>query len=332
MSEITEIKKKAVEWYINNRQVYKKLSSKVETILSEILELQNLPYHIITSRAKDIDSFKKKAENDKYSDPVNQITDLAGIRVITYVEDEIIKICKVIEDTFDIDKENSSDKSKELGIDKVGYKSVHYIGKIKPDRLQLPEYSGFAGKSFEIQVRTILQHAWAEIEHDRNYKFTGKLPDEISRRFKLLAGFLEIADREFNYISLEIDKISKEVEEGTKTGDLNFELNSTSLKQYIETKFKDLIGIKSLQFVSTETAITELEKFDIKSLAELDAIIPEDFIETFNKLGNELHDRVSVGGLIRLLLIIKDVNKYFTKAWGQNWHSWSDDDLMTQVF
>ena len=47
----------------------------------------------------------------------------------------------------------------------------------------LPEMKLFSGIPFEIQVRTILQHAWAEFAHDRNYKFRGVLPDVIARRY-----------------------------------------------------------------------------------------------------------------------------------------------------
>ncbi len=62
------------------------------------------------------------------------------------------------------------------------------VAEIKDDRIILPEYQKFKDKKFEIQIRTILQHAWAEIEHDRDYKFTGELPINIKRRFRILAG------------------------------------------------------------------------------------------------------------------------------------------------
>ena len=53
-----------------------------------------------------------------------------------------------------------------------------------------------------VQIRTVLQHAWAEFEHDIRYK--GVVPDEhafdLDRRFTLAAGLLGLADREFSAI------------------------------------------------------------------------------------------------------------------------------------
>ena len=143
MEDRSIIEEESVEWYIKSRPTYKKLAEKVENIVTELLELNNISFHIVTSRGKTIESFKTKINNDKYDDPINQITDLAGIRIITYVEDEVKQVCETIESAFDIDKDKSLDKSKELGIDKVGYKSVHYVAKLKEDRLGLPEYKIF---------------------------------------------------------------------------------------------------------------------------------------------------------------------------------------------
>lgn len=327
--------KLANEWYILNRPIYKTLANKIENIISEILDINTLSYHIITSRSKTIESFKEKINNEKYDDPINQITDLAGIRIITYVEDEVRDVCKLITETFEIDKENSSDKGLELGIDKVGYKSVHYIAKLKNERLLLPEYQSFKDRYFEIQVRTILQHAWAEIEHDRNYKFSGKLPDEITRRFKLLAGLLEISDREFNNIAKEIDNTSKKVEEGTKSGNLNFKINSTSLKQYLETKFKSIENTFTIQYNITETLIEELEKYGIKTLEELDKIIPDDLIDQLIKNKELLGNTLRGNGILRFIMIINDSKKYFSKSWNKGWKVWSvgqDFDKLSKYY
>jgi putative GTP pyrophosphokinase len=326
-----QLEKEAVEWYIKNRPIYKKLAQKVESIVAEILELDNISFHIITSRTKDIDSFKVKIRNEKYDDPIQQLTDLAGIRIITYVEDEVKQVCETIENVFEIDKGKSLDKSKDLGIDRVGYKSVHYVAKLKESRLQLPEYKIFENRYFEIQIRTILQHAWAEIEHDRNYKFSGKLPEEIARRFKLLSGTLEIADREFNNIAKEIDLISKRVEEGTKTGKLNFEINSTSLKQYLETKLAVLWqdGF-SFDFNIKENQMKELEEFGIHTLKQLNDMMSAELIEQVR-----LHTKdkkISAIGLIRLLLIINNPDKYFQAAWDKRWEYWSYDREYEEIF
>ncbi|WP_285162868.1 GTP pyrophosphokinase [Shewanella goraebulensis] len=297
-----------VNWYIKSQPVYKRLANKVESFLIEYFDMNSIGYHIVTSRAKTIESVRGKGNSGKYNDPINQIQDFAGIRIITYVEDEISLIQKVIEDNFDIDVENSSNKSEALGIDKVGYQSVHYIARLKQDRLRLPEYKQYEGKCFEIQIRTILQHAWAEIEHDRNYKFSGKLPDELSRRFKILAGVLELADKEFNSISNQIDDISASVDEGTKTGKLDIPISSTTLSQFLLTRFKTVIETMGVPSHDSEgVLVEELNAFGITTLSELESIIPEDIEKFYIASSNgSLHE----WGMVRSLMLLHDFRKY----------------------
>ncbi|KFC20409.1 GTP pyrophosphokinase family protein [Chryseobacterium sp. FH1] len=315
----------SVNWFIENRINFKKLCGKISSIIIEVLEIEKIPFHAINSRVKEVESFRNKISNEKYDNPIEQITDFAGIRIITYVEEDVQKICKVIESIFEIDIDRSIDKSKNLGTDKVGYKSIHFIAKLKEDRLCLVEYKNLKDLFFEIQVRTILQHAWAEIEHDKNYKFSGKLPDEIARRFMLLAGSLEIADREFNNISKEIDTLSLKVKKGTKSGELDFEINTTSLQQFINTKFESLIKKgKIFNMRSSKDIIDEIEKYGIKNLDELNNILTKDIVKDIDEY-YLLDDKKEINliGLIRLILIINDYHKYFKNSYNKRWKMWN---------
>lgn len=196
----------SVEWYQRKRHKYVDLRAEVEVILREALNENEIVFHSIESRVKSTESFREKAARDKYSDPVNEITDLTGIRIITLFEKEIHQISDIIKDLFKIDYQRSEDKSDLLDADKMGYKSIHYIAELSQEKISQTKLESFAGLKFEIQIRSILQHAWAEIEHDRNYKFQGHLPKHLQRRFYALAGMLEIADREFNTLSEEVEK------------------------------------------------------------------------------------------------------------------------------
>ncbi len=315
-----------IEWYTSNRSLYKQLTQKIHNIISEILEIRNINIHAIFSRTKDISSFSEKILDEKYSNPKKQITDLSGIRIICYVESDIDKVCSVLEDSFKIDKKNSIDKSKLLGTDKVGYKSVHYIAELKDERLNLPEYKKFKNCKFEIQVRTILQHAWAEIEHDRNYKFSGELPEEIQRKFKLLAGTLELVDKEFNDIAREIDKINLTVTKGTNEGDLNISINSTTLKQFLNVKFKNLIPNKIQPNFPTRRSETkilnELKDYGLSNLEELNAIIPDDLIDILKK---NMKKKGNFLGLLRNIMISADWERYFEKAYTGDWMIYTID-------
>lgn len=321
-----DIKRDAIEWYTANRPTYKLLCQKVESIIKEILETEGVSIHTTTARAKEITSFSQKIEDPKYDTPQEQIKDLAGIRIIAYVESDLVKINQLIEDAFDIDPLHSLNKADELGIDKVGYKSVHYVATLKRDRLALPEYNKFKGLYFEIQIRTILQHAWAEIEHDKNYKFSGKLDYKIQRRFKILAGLLELADREFDSLAAEIDKIAVHVEEATRTGELDIEINSTTLKSYLLTRFDELFK-KGLNpnFPTTQSEnqiLQELTDFGIKTLQDLNQIVPKDYEANRIKVGIDTRQNLVV--ITRNIMMINNHKKYFSKCWKKNYPKLSE--------
>ncbi len=112
-----------------------------------------------------------------------QITDLAGVRVITYFPSTLKEIDEMLSQEFKI-VERSDMGAELIEEDRFGYQSIHYLVKLTPQRARLPEYDPFALSIAEIQVRTILQHAWAEIEHDIQYKSASVIPAEIRRLLK----------------------------------------------------------------------------------------------------------------------------------------------------
>lgn len=310
-----------VKWYKDNQSIYASLASKVAEIIKENLEHSKMQYHSVTSREKSLESFENKAKSEKYSDPVNEIKDMAGIRIITYLESDVKKVADIVEKLFDIDEANSLDQSKLLGSDRLGYRSVHYVAKFDKPRCKLPEYKTYENLPFEIQIRSLLQHVWAEVEHDRNYKFSGKLPIELERRFYLVAGILECADREFVSIAEEIDKYKEIVVEELGKGDLDIEINTASLKEYLSSKFSKLIqdGVLTAKFAPDDSLSTkiveEVRLFGISRLYQLDKIIPKDLEDNIFQLGRENN----FAGIIRLVLMIADAKKYFSVSWRNNW-------------
>ena len=315
---------KATSWYEQNQLLYGSLANKVADILKENIEEKKLQYHSITHRGKSLESFTAKAEREKYTDPVKQIKDMAGVRVITYLETDVSKISKIIEDLFDIDRSNSLDQSKLLGSDRLGYRSVHYVAKFDKNRCKLPEYERYKDLPFEIQIRSLLQHAWAEIEHDRNYKFSGKLPTELERRFYLVAGALEMADHEFVAIATEIEKYKAEVKQDLMKGDLDIEITTASLTEYLSNKFSRLVknipkehiyGRPERSEELGKLIVEELELFGITTLEQLDKIIPKGFEDDY------LHiiSAPTFLGIVRDILIISDFKKYFKVSWRNSW-------------
>ena len=167
---------------------------------------------------------------------MKEITDLAGVRVITFFPSTVGETGSLIQEEFQVLERVDHTASAEQE-ERLGYLSVHYLVRLGSNRSNLPEYKKFAGLTAEIQVRTVLQHAWAEIEHDIRYKSTSAIPLAISRRFMALAGLLEIADREFEAIQTEDAAIRANAVGLIAEGRLDeVEITPDSLHSYLDSR------------------------------------------------------------------------------------------------
>lgn len=214
--------------------VYSDFTNVTENLLKGILQLKGINVHSITSRVKSRESLKRKVnrEDDKYT-KLENITDLAGIRIITYFADQVDLIAGFVEEEFEVDRSNSVDKRELIDPEKFGYLSLHYVVKLPSFRLQLIEYQRFKDCKVEIQIRSILQHTWAEIEHDLGYKNEHAVPREIRRSFSRLAGLLELADEEFIKIRSNLANYEAEVEAQIEKTPTMVLINQASLKSYV---------------------------------------------------------------------------------------------------
>lgn len=201
------------------RHSYEALTSRVEQLIYSLLIEEKIDCHLIESRTKEIDSFENKIKRNpnKYNNPLKEITDLSGIRIILYYQDEVENVDRILRENFSIDDKNTVDKKKILKDNEFGYLSYHYVCTVNDKRLKLPEWKSFSEMIFEIQVRTVLQHAWASISHEIDYKSKIEIPSILKRKLFRLAGLIELADEEFQevrdkHIKIEIeikDKVGK---------------------------------------------------------------------------------------------------------------------------
>ncbi len=166
---------------------------KTKELIEDWLEDAQVRYHSVQARVKRRDKLRVKYQNpQKAYRCLDDITDLAALRVITYYDDEVDAAAEVIRREFEVDQHKSVDKRSKAP-DKFGYHAVHYISRYSPRRLGILEYKKFSGVTCEIQVTSILSHAWAEIEHEW-YDLGEAFPDEIKRRFYRMAALLDIAE------------------------------------------------------------------------------------------------------------------------------------------
>jgi ppGpp synthetase/RelA/SpoT-type nucleotidyltranferase len=213
-----------------------------------------------------------------YVTPLEEVTDLAGVRVIAYFPDDVDKIIQIIKNEFVIDPANSIDKRKGRDPASFGYSSVHLIVTFSKERLTLPEYSVFKGLKCEVQVRTILQHAWAEIEHDIVYKSSEDIPFELRRRFASLAGLLEVADREFASIKSDEASVVNNIEKSIEERILNIPVNMQSLRVYLEKYHTRFIGSVSLSGLNQLIHIVGID-----TIAALHKVFSKDALRSADK-------------------------------------------------
>ncbi len=233
----------AVEVYTSKRPKYLEFAQKIKAILIDSFAEKHLRINEVQARAKEIDSFDKKArthndrnpEEPKYQNPLLEITDLAGVRVITFFPRTLADVCQCIQEEFTV-IEKVDHRAVSQQQERLGYQSIHFLVKLNAYRQMLTEYARFQGLVAEIQVRTVMQHAWAEIEHDIRYKSASAVPKEISRRFMTLAGLLEIADREFEAIQTQDELLRSTANKKIEERDYkSVEITPDAVRSYLTT-------------------------------------------------------------------------------------------------
>ena len=194
------------------------------------------------------------------------MTDLARVRIITYFLETQTIIDRMIFEEFEVvEKSNKGQNLLETG--KFGYQSIHYLVRLKRERALLAEYKPYAGALVEVQVRTILQHAWAEIEHDIQYKSSHAIPTEIRRRFMALTGMFEIADREFQAIQTADQELEGQATQSVQRGELGgVEITPNSLKLFLDNKLGSDGRISEWSYNWTAKTLKQLGFRDLKEV------------------------------------------------------------------
>ena len=218
------------------RPQLEQLSEGVYTLVSSVLKEQGIELNTIEHRVKTEKSLAGKLakKGDKYH-RITDVTDLVGMRIVTFYTDDVDKVAAIVKNLFNVDWHNSVDKRKEHQLTSFGYNSLHYICRLSEGQQIIDSTSAAVGIPFEIQMRTTLQHAWSAIEHDIGYKGSVKLPPEFRRQFSRLAGLLELADDEFSRLRTTVTNYRRHVEALVKSGQLSdVPLSTDSFSSYLE--------------------------------------------------------------------------------------------------
>lgn len=224
--------------YREKLPVYEKMKSVVLNLLGACLKEKGILVSGLEARVKTEQSLAGKLELKGYKyHTLEDVTDVVGARIITFYSDEVDIISALVEKLFDVDWDNSVDKRKMLEIDRFGYLSLHYVCRIPEVLFKDPELPQLNQICFELQIRSTLQHVWANMYHDIGYKSNVEIPIEYQRNMSRLAGILELADEQFNRIRKEINNYRRNVQSLVASG--NFDevpLNGDTFRSFLKLR------------------------------------------------------------------------------------------------
>jgi ppGpp synthetase/RelA/SpoT-type nucleotidyltranferase len=155
----------------------------------------------ITARAKSVERFIEKSLKHidgvpKYSEPLHQIQDQVGARIITFYPSDVMRVCKIIEKYYRPIESKAIVPDSEW---EFGYFGMHYILLIPRDTVDDEISEELVPEVFELQVKTLFQHAWSEANHDLGYKpGMAPLTSDAKRRLAFTAAQAWGADRMFD--------------------------------------------------------------------------------------------------------------------------------------
>jgi predicted RNase H-like nuclease/ppGpp synthetase/RelA/SpoT-type nucleotidyltranferase len=258
----------AVADYEARRPALEAVTDNYLQLVTAFLDDAGINYLSITARTKSVESFAAKAERTVdgrriFSDPLVEITDQVGLRIITYLREDVDAVVTLLADEMRLldDRDMGLETARE---GRWGYASRHLLVGV-----------GGEQQPASIQVRTVLQHAWAEFEHEIRYK--GSIPAEhapdLDRRFTLAAGLLELADREFTAIRerLRVAGSNDETAHGEPTEDQTDPRIATPvLATYLGNRYADAGWSRTDHYAWISGLLLEL---GITSLHELSTVL-----------------------------------------------------------
>src|SRR6185503_6682521 len=166
---------------------------------NNITEFEILPE--ISFRTKDLLSIIKKIKKKQREKEYNyfSLNDKLGLRVICLFQEDMNKVDSFIKNNFLVVK--AEYKQNELNYDKLDYISNHYDLSIKDSLLYFSKHKKYKDLVFELQVRTLNQHAWSNAAHSLVYKQEADISPVLKRKIYRLLSLYEIADDEFSSVN-----------------------------------------------------------------------------------------------------------------------------------
>lgn len=264
--------RRAVTRYAVGQEQLRAATEAYVALVTQLLDDAGINYLAVTGRTKSVESFAGKAARRTPSGrlvhpkPLTDITDQIGVRVVTYVQADVDAVAQLLDAQLEVrDDRDMGQETAAQG--RFGYASRHLL--VVPDDERAAAAELPAGRPASVQIRTVLQHAWAEFEHDIRYK--GSVPAEhrpdFDRRFTLAAGLLELADQQFSAIR---ERHREELTSPADAADDDPRISPTDLAAFLAGQFADAGWSRTDHYAWASGLLLEL---GITSLSELREVL-----------------------------------------------------------
>jgi putative GTP pyrophosphokinase len=286
--------------YVSRREHYEALCAEVSFILAARLNETGIEVSAVSSRAKSLNSFAEKVLRKGYSDPLAEITDLAGVRVVFLYRSDRIHIEHIIEHECDVIEK--VDKVDNHDVDQFGYGALHYLVTLGAGSSGA-RYDSIRHLICEIQVRTVLQDTWALIDHHLSYKQDADVPKQLRRKINSLAGLFETADDQFDRLRSEREQYIHEIRRELTSADstLEKEVNLDTLRMYLGWRFEEKT-VRRPQELSA--VVSSAQRLGFATLRDVEALL-EQTEEDRARLDEEVGPTVDAESGIKRALALK---------------------------
>ncbi|MGE3153504.1 MAG: hypothetical protein AB7G48_07075 [Nitrospiraceae bacterium] len=339
---------------------YEAFAETVRFILEKaLLAASNLPRpQSVQCRAKGIESLRRRLAEDGKMDTQTldrDRRDLAGARLIFYTNNDVDRFVAspLFHENFEIEENSTRIHHPTPENQGAQYRAIHYTVRLREDRLRLPEYARFAGLRCEIQVQTILEHAWSETSHDIVYKnklgegYGEKAMKGIASRFaRIMDKYLIPAGYEFQKAQQEYERLLQGKElfdkdianllDNAQNNNERYEILS-GLKDYAIPNYDDLPAAfealkgpllrsvkaaRATEPVPMETTYGNMEGFKADSVTRLVVEIVEnlryaDIVGTLQLLIDIYRDEPSEAIRQQIVNAVKKLSEYNIDAYNQ---------------
>jgi ppGpp synthetase/RelA/SpoT-type nucleotidyltranferase len=280
--------------YNERKPLYDSLVSEIRFHLEKCLKRDGVEVYSIKSRVKGFDSFYEKIKRMEIgSDFFNRVEDLAAVRVICRYLSDLESIKAIMISEFRVLK---ADTFRTRSAEHFGYMSDHYTVSL-PKEYSGPRYDEVKNLKCEVQVRTILMHAWANVSHHLDYKKKTDIPSEFRKDFNAISGTLYMADTHFEILRQKTEKSKSKLKRSAELGrlDLDQEINLDSLGVYLIWKFpQSEVG-------NIQQLLKDIRLAKLKTLKELDLAVEP----LFKSYKTKRRKKIATSELIRAFLFLK---------------------------